>query len=113
MTGDSPAEALLRSLGVAQPADIDLEAIAWSVGAKVRDAVLESCEARIIGYRDRAIITVQQGGDRVVGGFRSGTKSDIGPTIAAAPRSVGRARSVIPVRPASSSAKPTASPPIC
>ncbi len=65
MTGDSdsPAEALLRSLGVTRPADIDLEAIAWSVGAKVRDAVLESCEARIIGYHDRAIITVQQGGD--------------------------------------------------
>lgn len=63
MTDDSPAEALLRSLGVTRPADIDLEAIAWSVGAKVRDAVLESCEARIIGYNDRAIITVQQGGD--------------------------------------------------
>lgn len=63
MTGDSPAEALLRSLGVTRPADIDLEAIAWSVGAKVRDAVLESCEARIIGYHDRAIITVQKGGD--------------------------------------------------
>lgn len=63
MSGDSPAEALLHSLGVTRPADIDLEAIAWSVGAKVREAVLESCEARIIGYRDRAIITVQKGGD--------------------------------------------------
>lgn len=63
MTGDSPAEALLRSLGVTSPVDIDLEAIAWSLGAKVRDAVLESCEARIIGYHDRAIITVQHGGD--------------------------------------------------
>jgi hypothetical protein len=63
MTNDSPAEALLRSLGVTRPAEIDLEAIAWSVGAKVRDAVLESCEARIIGYQDRAIITVQKGGD--------------------------------------------------
>lgn len=63
MTADSPAEALLRSLGVTRPADIDLEAIAWSVGVKVRDAVLDSCEARIIGYNDRAIITVQQGSD--------------------------------------------------
>lgn len=63
MRGDSPAEPLLRSLGVTHPADIDLEAIAWSLGVKVRDAVLESCEARIIGYRDRAIITVQKGGD--------------------------------------------------
>lgn len=63
MISDSPAEALLRSLGVTQPMDIDLEAIAWSVGVKVREAALESCEARIIGYKDRAIITVQNGGD--------------------------------------------------
>lgn len=63
MMGDSPAEALLRSLGVTCPAEIELEAIAWSVGANVREAVLESCEARIIGFQDRAIITVQAGGD--------------------------------------------------
>ena len=58
-----PAEALLRSLGIMRPGDIDVEAIAWSVGAKVREGILESCEARIIGYRDRAIITVRSGGD--------------------------------------------------
>ena len=60
---DTPAEMLLRSLGIMHPADIDVDAIAWSVGAKVREGVLESCEARIIGYHDRAIITVRQGGD--------------------------------------------------
>lgn len=63
MTHESPAEALLRSLGISSPADIDIEAIAWAAGAKVRHGVLKSCEARIIGYEDRAIITVQRGGD--------------------------------------------------
>lgn len=63
MKGDTPAEALLRSLGVTRPDEIDLEAIAWAVGAKVRQGDLESCEARIIGYRDQAIITVRRDGD--------------------------------------------------
>lgn len=45
------------------PAEIDIEAIAWAVGAQVRYRDLESCEARIIGFNDRAIITVQQEGD--------------------------------------------------
>ena len=57
------AEQLLHSLGVTTPAEIDIEAIAWAVGAQVRYRVLESCEARIIGFNDRAIITVQQEGD--------------------------------------------------
>lgn len=57
------AEQLLQSLGVTTPAEIDLEAIAWATGATVRYGVLESCEARIIGYRDRAIITVRADGD--------------------------------------------------
>ena len=63
MSGDTPAEALLRSLGITRPDDIDLEAIAWSVGAKVREAELPSCEARIIGFQDQAIITVRNSGD--------------------------------------------------
>ena len=57
------AEELLQSLGVTFPAEIDVEAIAWETGATVRYGVLESCEARIIGYRDRAIITVRGDGD--------------------------------------------------
>lgn len=46
------------SLGIDDPRQIDLEAIAWCVGAEVRYATLRSCEARIIGYGGRAIITV-------------------------------------------------------
>lgn len=52
------AEGLLRSLGVEHPREIDLEAIAWVVGAEVRYSRLASCEARIIGFGARAIITV-------------------------------------------------------
>lgn len=60
----SPAERLLQSLGITTSAEIDVEAIAWAVGAKVRYGLLDSCEARIIGFQDRAIITVTQGGDQ-------------------------------------------------
>ena len=47
-------------LGVDSPHEIDLEAIAWDAGAEVRYARLDSCEARIIGFGNRAIITVEQ-----------------------------------------------------
>ncbi|TJV18153.1 MAG: ImmA/IrrE family metallo-endopeptidase [Mesorhizobium sp.] len=52
------AEDLLKSLGIDQAGDIDLEAIAWRVGAKVRYRHLKGCEARIVGLDDKAIITV-------------------------------------------------------
>ncbi len=51
-------EALLRSLGVARPEDIDPEAIAWYVGAKVKRRILKNCEAMIIGRGSKAIISV-------------------------------------------------------
>lgn len=54
----SPAEHLLMDLGVTEPAEIDLEAIAYDAGATVRYRCLEGCEARIVGCQDRAIITV-------------------------------------------------------
>lgn len=53
-----PAEMLLQSLGVTVPEEIDVEAIAWYRGAKVRYRPLESCEARILGHGDRAVICV-------------------------------------------------------
>lgn len=56
----TPAEELLLSLGIDSARDIDVEAIAWHVGAEVRFAELDSCEARIIGYGNRAIITVEE-----------------------------------------------------
>lgn len=60
----SPAERLLRSLGVTEPEEIDLEAIAWHMGVvKVKYRQLDGCEARIVGLGDQAIITVD---DRVI-----------------------------------------------
>jgi hypothetical protein len=54
----SAPERLLRSLGIEKAEDIDLEAVAWSVGAKVKYRPLKSCEARICGCGDKAIISV-------------------------------------------------------
>jgi hypothetical protein len=54
----SPAERLLQELGVTQPDEIDLEAIAYYVNAHVKYRKLDGCEARIIGKGDKAIITV-------------------------------------------------------
>jgi hypothetical protein len=54
----SPAEQTLRELGITQPKDIDVEAIAWCLGARVKFRPLDQCEARIVGNGDNAIITV-------------------------------------------------------
>jgi hypothetical protein len=56
--GLTPAERLLQELGVTEPTDIDLEAIAYYSGARVRTCPLDGCEARIIGVGNQAIITV-------------------------------------------------------
>ena len=49
---------VLKELGIIDPEDIWLEAIAQYCGATIRYEQLEGAEARIIGYRDRAIITI-------------------------------------------------------
>ena len=56
----SPAEGVLRDLGITDPREIDLEAIAWHLGAQIKRCDLDGCEARIIGRRDRAIIRVKR-----------------------------------------------------
>lgn len=60
----SPAEGLLQELGVTEPDEIDLEAIAYHVNARVRYRRLDGCEARIIGKGDEAIITVNSNSAR-------------------------------------------------
>lgn len=55
----TPAEALLQELGITEPKEIELEAIAYHVGARVRFRALCGCEAHILGYDGRAIITVK------------------------------------------------------
>ena len=44
MTGDTPAEVILKQLGITEPREIDLEAIAWHLGARVRYRPLDGCE---------------------------------------------------------------------
>jgi len=53
-----PAERILLDLGIESPQDIDLEAIAWTLGAAVTFRPLDKCEAMIVGGDRRAIITV-------------------------------------------------------
>jgi hypothetical protein len=55
-----PAEELLVELGIDEPGDIDLPAIAFCVGVEVQYRPLIGCEAQIIGFRDRAIIYVDE-----------------------------------------------------
>ena len=59
MTRITAAEKILQSLGVAAPEDIDLEAIAWDLGViGVKHRELDGCEARIAGWGDRAIVSL-------------------------------------------------------
>ncbi len=54
----SPAENLLKDLGVTVAKDINIEAIAYHVGAIIKYRTLKGCEGRIIGANDSAVITV-------------------------------------------------------
>jgi Zn-dependent peptidase ImmA (M78 family) len=55
---------LLKELGITEPREIDIEAIAQYCGATIVYEQLEGCEARILGNNDRAIITVNSGSPR-------------------------------------------------
>lgn len=55
-------ESLYRNeLAISHPSEIDIEAIAYYKGALVKHRPLKGCEARIIGYGEKAIITVNSG----------------------------------------------------
>lgn len=58
MTAADPAEQLLIDLGITEPEEIDLEVIAYMVGASVRYRPLARGDAQIVGLGDRAIITI-------------------------------------------------------
>jgi hypothetical protein len=60
----SKAEYILRHLGITEPNEIDIEVIAWRLGARVKYARIDYCEARIIGADDAAIITVDKKSSR-------------------------------------------------
>lgn len=63
-SGFRRAEKLLEHLGISRPEEIDVEAIAAFCGAIVRYEVLKSSEARIVGFGDKAIITVNGSSSR-------------------------------------------------
>lgn len=58
-TNRSPFE-ILTDLGISEPEEIDIEAIAEDCGATIRYRPLSGCAARIMGFKDRAIITVDE-----------------------------------------------------
>jgi Zn-dependent peptidase ImmA (M78 family) len=45
-------------LGITRPEEIDLDTIAWTLGAAVKYRPLDNCEAMIVGSATKAIITV-------------------------------------------------------
>lgn len=57
-----PAEKLLKSYGITEPKEIDLEAIAFDLGVKIRLRHLQGCEARIVGSEERAIVSLNKRG---------------------------------------------------
>ena len=58
MKAYGPSDEALHELGITEPQEIDVDAIAWHLGARVKYRPLDRCEARIVGNGDRAIITV-------------------------------------------------------
>lgn len=52
------AEGVLRRLGITKPSEIDVEAIAEALGAKVRYRTLSCSHARIVALGNRAIISI-------------------------------------------------------
>lgn len=59
MTPGERAESLVEELGISEPADLDVEAIAQDSGVTVAYADLQGCDAMLVGLGDRAIATVR------------------------------------------------------
>lgn len=58
MTRISAAESILKSLGITRADEIDLEAIAWHLGAIVKFRHIDAADATIVGSSDRAVISI-------------------------------------------------------
>jgi len=54
----TPAERLLIGLGITEPKDIDLDAIAWTQRAVVNYKPIDNCEATIVGSKRHAVISI-------------------------------------------------------
>lgn len=60
MTPGQRAEARIAELGIRDPEDLDVEAIAADAGVAVRYESLDGCEATLVGFGRRAIATVRR-----------------------------------------------------
>jgi len=60
VTRQTPSETLLMELGITEPNEIDVDLIAHYVGVKVKYDELHGCEARLVGYHDRAVVTIRK-----------------------------------------------------
>ena len=49
---------VIDALGITEPHEIDIEAIAWHLGAKIKYCQVDGCEACILAGKDRAIIRI-------------------------------------------------------
>jgi Zn-dependent peptidase ImmA (M78 family) len=58
MSAVSAAERLLMGLGITSPQEIDLDAIAWHLGAVVKYRHMDTADATIVGTPKRAVIAV-------------------------------------------------------
>ena len=67
-----PPAVLIDELGITEPSEINIEAIAAHCGATIVYERLDGCEARILGRDDRAIITVSSKSSRERQRFSAG-----------------------------------------
>src|SRR5262249_13952693 len=58
MSGVSAAERVLMQLGILDPRDIDLDAIAWHLGAAVKYRHMDTADGTIVGSSKRAVIAI-------------------------------------------------------
>src|ERR1700722_8618225 len=59
MTPGQRAEAQIAELGIRDPKDLDVEAIAFDAGARIEYEPLVGCEATLVGLDSSAIITIK------------------------------------------------------
>jgi len=60
MSRESIEKLYRTQLGITKPSEINLIEVAKYLGVTVKERPLKGCEARIIGFNDRAIITVNE-----------------------------------------------------
>ncbi len=64
MTPGQRAETRIAELGISDPQDIDIEAIAFDAGIQVEYENLIGCEATLVGFGSSAIATIKPSGGR-------------------------------------------------